>query len=446
MKPWAIGLFLGLLIVVTISVFFSCNGPPDRDSPIVVQAELNPQWDYSEPEIADPDSIAHEFHLLWDRSIPMGGYVHRTDPDSQATLGLINHLLKSARLTTEFGGGGASLKCLGITDSITSVDCDSALLRGFFNGNNSRLDQGIEYVIGGLNSGALKGAALVSDLIATTIYGTGAVALLPFLNNSTIRAQYNSGKIDLALIGIRIDYWGVHMGTCRTMSGSIGCWFDELEKRYRSLDKKSKRPIYVLIMGRRSEGETRENNSVHKMATEFLNAITSQGLEMVKHEIVTQGPLGSQTEFKWYPYATTGYQKVGLTHRGYYCKDNGTHGLVGRFADSLLSITDIEMHGSVETIAASADIEYAHQVNLELNCKTLREQLREERSGLCNDTPNELKGIVEYQGQRDWAEWSSDSHRSDLTPGLTQFINGIRPSRYEVIIEPALPLEACESD
>ncbi len=445
MKLWVNRFFLGSLVVVVVSNILACNPPPPSSPSLKVRADIKPKWDDSGSETPAPDSITHEFHLLWDQSIPMGGYIHRIDPDSQATLKLIHEILKNARLTTDFGGGESSLKCLGIADSIVSVDCNRSMAHDFFSGSNSRLDQGIEYILGGLRNGTFKGAALVSDLIATTVYGTGAVALLPYLNNPSMKAYYNSGEIDIALLGIHIDYWGVHRGPCRTTPDSVGCWFNESQKRYQPLEKVERMPLYILIIGRRSEGKTREDNSVHKMATEFFKQITSQGIE-IKHETVTQGPLGNQTEFEWDRYATTGYEKVGLTDRGYYCKDNETHSLVGRFTDSLLSVIEIEMHDSLETVAASTDVENAQQVNFELNCKALRQKLLEDQSGLCNDPPYQLEGIVEYQGQGDWVGWSSVSPRSNRTPGLEQFLNGIRPSRYEVIIKPAPPLEICKGD
>lgn len=439
-----VGILFGLIVPVSI-VQIGCNGPPPLVDPLEVQAEITPQWDDSGSDTIDPDSITHEFHLLWDQSIPMGGYVHRTHPDSQAALKSINDLLKRARLTTHYGGEESSLKCLGVTDSISSVDCNSAMLRGFFNGYSSRLDLGIEYVIEGLKSGTFKGAALVSDLIATTNDVVGAAALLPYFKNPAIRAFYNSGEIDLALIGIRIDYWGVHMGPCRTMPGSVGCEFDDFQFRYRSLDNEVQRPIYVLIMGRRPEGRTREENPVNNMASEFVKSIRSQGLE-IEHEPLTQGPVGSQAIFHWYPYASEGFKPVDLTGEGYHCKDNKTHRLMGSFTDSHLSIIEMEMHGSLEIVTTSTDRGNAQQVNLELNCRTLREKLREDHSELCYDSPNKLVGRVEYQGESDWIEWSSDLHSSDKTPGLIQFINGILPSDYEVIIEPAPPLKDCASD
>ncbi|MCY3629982.1 MAG: hypothetical protein OXI05_10535 [Bacteroidota bacterium] len=444
MKTWAtLGAVLFVLMVIVLIFRDGCNG--EAVDSLEVQVEMKPQWDDSGSETVDPDSITPEFHLLWDQSIPMGGYVHRTHPDSQAALKSISDLLKRARLTTDYGGGESSLKCLGITNSISSVDCNSAMLRGFFNGNSSRLDQGIKYVIEGLISGTFRGAALVSDLIATTDDVIGAAALLPYFKNPAIRAYYNSGEIDIALIGIRMDYWGVHLGSCQTTSSRLGCEFDDFQNRYRPLDNVVKRPIYVLIMGRRSEGNTREGNSVTDMASEFVKSITSQGLE-IKHEALTQGPLGGQSIFQWHRYSQSGFEPVGLTAEGYYCKDNESHRLVGGFMDGGLSIIEIEIHGSLETVTASVDRDNAQQVDLELNCRSLREKLRDDQLEVCNESPNKLVGSVEYQGQGEWADWSSDLHVSNKTPGLAQFLNGIRPSHYEVIIEPAPPLNECAGD
>lgn len=440
----------GLLVTVT-GLFFLIGCDPssgiEDDIPLKVAVEIAPVWEDSELlESIESDSVPHVFHLLWDQSIPMGGYVHRTNPDSQDTLQKIHDLLKSARLTTDYGGGEASLKCLGITNSITSIDCESPLSRGFFVGGESRLDEGIQYVIEGLKSGAFKGAALVTDLITTTNYGIGATALLPYFKNPTIRAYYNAGELDIALLGIRIDYWGVHSGTCRTLPGPMGCWFHEGQQRYQSLGRVVKRPIYVLIIGRRGDSRDRENNPVHNLATEFAESIADLGLD-VKHTTVTLGPLGSQTDFDWFPYGfsdtETGFQPVGLDpEHGYYCKDNGTYSLTGRFSDSLVTIISAETVDARGIVSVSREDDAA-QINLELNCKVLREKIREDRVGVCNETS--IKVRVKYKGAADWVEWSSVEHSSSLTLGLEQFIEGIYPSYYQSTIVPAPKLQECES-
>ena len=434
------------LLVTGIFLQIGCASSSDGEEGefLSVTAEVEPVWEDSEAlwESVDRDSVTHVFQLLWDQSIPMGGYVHRTNPDSQDALQRIHNLLKSARLTTDYGGGESSLKCLGITDSITTVDCESTLNRGFFTGGESRLDQGIRDVIEGLKSGTLKGAALVTDLITTTNYGIGATALLPYFKDPAIRAYYNAGEIDVAIVGIRIDYWGVHSGTCRSVPGPLGCWFHEGQQRYQSMETVAKRPIYVLIMGRRPEGDSRENNPVHNLATEFTESIEDIGLG-VKHTTITLGSLTGQANFDWLAYEGTGFQPVGLDkEHGYYCKDSGTHSLAGRFADSLVTITSVETDDVKGIIRVSKDDNEAAQINMDLNCKVLRETIREDRTRVCSDTSIDVG--VEYGESTDWADWSSVEHRSDLTLGLEQFMEGIQPSYYHSKI-PSPKIRECES-
>ncbi|MCY4225804.1 MAG: hypothetical protein OXF06_13350, partial [Bacteroidetes bacterium] len=116
MKPWIPNVLAGLII--TFAVIQTGCEPQTVVAFLDVQASLQPQWgEDSATETIDADTVMHEFHLLWDQSIPMGGYIHRTDPDSQGTLKSINDFLKSARLTTDYGGDESSLKCLGVTNS-----------------------------------------------------------------------------------------------------------------------------------------------------------------------------------------------------------------------------------------------------------------------------------------------------------------------------------------
>jgi len=445
MKPW-ISIAFAFSVIIFSLVQSGCE-PPTPVPFVNDEAIVQPQWeDDTVSETVDPDSITHEFHLLWDQSIPMGGYIHRTDPDSQGTLKLINDFLKSARLTTDYGGDESSLICLGVTDSIMSVECDPIMSQDFFDGSNSRLDQGIEYIVEGLIDGSIKGAAFVSDLIATTVYGTGPPALLPYLRSSALRAHLNSGKMDMALLGTRINYWGVHRGPCQTLSGSLGCWYDESQRRYKPLDQILKSPVYILILGLRPEEKSREDNPVFKMAAELVQSMTAHGME-VKHEMITQGSLDNPAQFQWYPFAETGYQAIDLTNHGYYCKDNETHRVRGRFLDPQISISEITMHGSLDsTVTAIIDSNDPQLVHLEINCEILRKKIRDEQPKLCRDTSNRLVGRLHSQVQNDWAEWSSVSHTSHLTMGLEPFIDGIRPSHYEATIESVPPLNACKPD
>ena len=445
MKPWIPNVLAGLII--TFAVIQTGCEPQTVVAFLDVQASLQPQWgEDSATETIDADTVMHEFHLLWDQSIPMGGYIHRTDPDSQGTLKSINDFLKSARLTTDYGGDESSLKCLGVTDSIVDVDCDPIMSQDFFDGSTSRLDQGIEYIIEGLINGSFKGAAFVSDLIATTVYGTGPPALLPYLRSSTLQAYLNSGTIDIALIGTKINYWGVHRGPCETLSGSLGCWYDEAQRRYKPLDQIHKSPVYILILGLRPEGKSQEDNPVFKMATELAQSMNAQSME-IKHELITQGSLGSESEFHWYPYAETGFQAIGLTDHGYQCKDIETHRVKGRFLDPEVSIAEIAMHGSLDSaVTVMTNTDDPQLVHLEINCKTLREYIRDDQSQVCNERSNRLVGTIYSQGQSHWAEWASVAHTSHLTMGLEPFIDGIRPSHYQATIESAPPLDACKTD
>jgi len=434
---------VAIILIGLASIIWGCDS--EETPPFGVQVDIKPHWNNSGQEAIDPDSISHEFHILWDQSVPMGGYVHRSNPDSQSTLRLINQLLINVRAETNFKGGRGSLKCHGITDTITSIDCDSEMLRDFFNGNESRLDHAIEYVTEGLLNGTFQGAALVSDLIATTDDIIGAAALLPILNNSTIKAYYNSGKIDIAILGIKVDYWGVHIGACQTSSDPLGCEFNDFEDRYQKLNNVVKRPIYILIMGWRSPKETFVNNAVDKMGSLLYEDLRSEGIE-VKHETITQGQLESQENFNWYPSYKegSGYQTVGLSNEGYYCKDSEEHSVTGGFSDSLISIIEIELRGFENLLRATMDEINTTQVNIEIDCKSLREKIQENQSEFCDSASNKLIGKVEYSEEDKWADWSSVSHKSDQTPGLKPLINGIRPSHYEVLIEPAPPLRDCK--
>ena len=117
--------------------------------------------------------------------------------------------------------------------------------------------------------------------------------------------------------------------------------------------------------------------------------------------------------------------------------------MIGRFSDSLVTITSAETVDARGIVSVSRKDDDAAQINLALNCKVLREKIREDRDGVCNETS--IKVRVEYKGAADWVEWSSVEHSSSLTLGLEQFIEGIYPSYYQSTIIPAPKLQECES-
>ena len=207
--------FLCMIILVFFLFFNGCLNQEDTSptqtsgvDSLQITVEVTPVWsDAVLTDSPDINSVAQVFQLLWDRSIPIGGYVHSTNPDSQFALQRIHESLMSSRLTSDYGGRESSLECMVITDLLSPVDCNSRLSRDFFDGGQSRMDQAIEYLVSGLKSGTIMGAALITDMMTTSDFGIGATALLPHFKDPLLRGLFNEGAIHVAILGIRIPYW-----------------------------------------------------------------------------------------------------------------------------------------------------------------------------------------------------------------------------------------------
>ena len=417
------------------------------------RVNLDPVWKNAGMQVA-LESDSKVFKLLWDQSIPIGGYVHRTDPDSQFTLYRIQELLLNARLTSDYGARGTIPECMGITDTLATIKCDRSLLRDFFDGSGSRVDEGVRHVIQGLKSGSIMGAALITDLMTTTEYGIGATALLPYFNDPELRGYFSGSKIHMALVGIRIPYWGVNITQeCRELSGSLGCWFHEGQERYQSLEKVVKRPLYVLIIGR-SIGE---GNPVHTIATKFQESIRELGFD-VESEFLTQ----SQTYFDWRNIQTEDNSRPPLdldTEKGFECNVREPHPVRGSFRDSSITINKIEIAEDStlfrDFAPPASQIRQNGQRGIELivSCRSVRRILREEHEikeeekKKCND--GMIKSNYEVTANLDrsktdvWSDWSSIKHSSSKTLYLTEFIDELRPDSYKATLSLVPPLQ-CE--
>ena len=460
-----------LILAVSVLIVYSqvgCNGEKgehQRGGEIVAsepqiktaEVSIEPIWEgIKGMQIADQRFDSQDFHLFWDRSIPMGGYIHRTERDSQFTLQRIHEVFFDAHyLTDDYRGG--EITCKGVSDIILTFDCDSRLSREFFNGGDSRLGKVIEDVTESLLNGNLKSAALVTDLTATTGNVSGAHTLLPYFD--PLRTYFNEGMIHAAVLGIRMDYWGVHAGACRTVRGSLGCWYHEGEKIYKRLRQVVKRPIYVLIMGVNLDQDTSDDNSVSKIAHELQRLVVESGGD-VKSEVITLGALGHQTDLDWN--SLDGYRGTPPIEldieRGYSCNDRKIFDLNAKFSEGAISIDEnsIEKFDSLNTFTRLRK-DGENGISLRLDCESVSDQIRQDRQRdegdkICNDR-GMVKSIfslvtakISYEGSSftDWSAWSSVSHRADATLFLSNFIQGLRPSYYLASISPFPPLD-CSS-
>ena len=452
------------LITLTLVIVIGCNDPSEEPSQNetdtaptkVVQVDLQPVWDAAtSPTTHDIDS--ESFYLFWDRSIPIGGYIHQTNQDDRFNLQRIHESLLNAHLLSNNKHG--EVQCRAITDLISPFDCDTRLLsRNFFDGTDSRLDKAVDSVIEALTSGSLSLATLITDLVVTAESGNqtviGAHLLRQYFNQPAIRGAFNEGKLHVAILGIKTNYWGVQAGVCRNLQGSLGCWYDEGDRRYKRLNDVAQRPIYVLILGRNTSGT--DDNLVNKFTQKIHELLSDHGFDAIQYELITTGALRTPADFEWNPIDVgRGRPPVDLDpQRGYSCNEDKPHMLKANFIDSGVSIDEIVAQNFGRDHPEISIQKYEnHEMSIRLDCKSVRDEIDKDRSRqntekICtqeetvNPSLTSVQVKLRYdQPSDDWSAWSSRDQRVDATPFLTEFIESIRPSYYLATISPFPPLD-----
>ncbi len=427
---------------------------------IPVKVDIEPVWaDMTDSmHIPIPDRREQDFYLLWDRSVPIGGYIHNSVQDSMNALQEISDKLMSEISVSAYGD--TIPKCREITDITEDIACRGQLSsRSFFQRTESPIDEGIQFMIDNLKSGSIKGAALISDLMTTADHICGPMALLPLFKD--IKSYFDEGEIHVAIIGVRTKYWGVQRGQCPLKDGDLGCWFQECQTpgRYLALTKPVDRPLYVLIMGRStSEEDNRKDNPVAMIATGLRETLDRLGFD-VKSEIITLGALSPQAEgFDWILPPDGPHQPIDCdsNQEGCTCRNERTYTLTGEFKRRGISIdeTPIDMTDGPKIFTQPIIRDGGKNLETEIDCRRVREFQRctgEDRNycanGILESQSSRMTMKLNYVGSdywNYWDEWSSLREGSHSTIDLAGFIDELRPIRYEATISPILPLACCK--
>ena len=446
-KSWP-GTILVALLVTLASFSGGCPGPrppkgavlryfPANDSDATLQATVVPQWTDASPSEKPTISIdRQQIDILLDLSIPMGGYMH-TDLDTVSLLPDIFRNLSNL-LKADYGVGGALIACKGVSNTTTQFDCLSVMRRAMFSGSKSHIDVAISDAIHRLNAGEIEAAALVSDLFVTADDVYGPVALLSLIRDPALLSGYNSGEIHLSLLGVRLNYWGVHARNCDA-TNSLGCWYHEGERRYKQLTARVKRPLYILTIGRSREDE----NNVREVVSALKAAILTMDANIeVRVDHLTQGSGGLPADIDWDDidwandndrYSVLYYEDTD----SYSCDGDVDIPLDGWFADNswqpISSGLAVDQGQSSITWLTASVAESANRNRLAvgINCAAVR--------SVCEARQEPPQGVLSFRMIRetdDWHAWSSVQERPDRTLHLTEFISSLRPDHYEAAVSP----------
>ena len=252
-----------------------------------VTATAVPAWD--EPTTgeasppADPELV--EIHL--DVSSPMAGYL---PPDGEGDLSVFQLVAQNAaqHMARVFGSADAPVRWVGVGHELQSLGARPQIGRGLFDGRSTELALSMERMLGDIRSGRAEAAALVSDLMATGDV-TGPLTLFAALGEWLGSADVRSGTFHVGLFGLKADYWGVRVRGCAARA-PLGCRFDELRRRWVTIETVQRMPVYVLVLGRGAARVVSVMESLQATVDE-LNRGRDAPIEM-QWELLTRAALG----------------------------------------------------------------------------------------------------------------------------------------------------------
>jgi len=152
-----------LFIIFAIITSQYSSGQSGNATSSVSEVHLKSVWENDFPDLIAPLE-SQGFYVLWDVSVPMGGYIHESNASLSVALSKIQELLKNGLLNSDYRR--STLQCMTIKDTISLMEkCDNNQLRdrSFFLGARSDLGLGVEFVIDSLKAGKIMG--LLSSLI-----------------------------------------------------------------------------------------------------------------------------------------------------------------------------------------------------------------------------------------------------------------------------------------
>ena len=218
---------------------------------VAVDWTVSPSWEGSAPAPAPGGGAGGDLALYLDVSQPVGGFLPPASRGQdfsgfRAVVQLVqDHLVSVA------GTAGSRVRWLSVAGDAAPLASMPRLDRRLFNGRETRLDRALERMTSSLASGAVRAAALITDLNASDGL-TGAMGaarpLTAWMETSGVR----SGAMHAGLLGVRASYWGVPGQGC-TADGELRCWFSERRNAYRPLSRVAQAPFYVLVLGRGRE-------------------------------------------------------------------------------------------------------------------------------------------------------------------------------------------------
>ena len=420
------------LIVIGVSTQ-SCNDSNsgcswtalvNADNTFTSDLDMIPKWDIEgEMALSLPKLPVEQIDIMLDASVPMEGYVHE-EPENTHFHEIVTQLI--TELDLKFGSGDVRPVCTRVDDSLKPIpNCDVRQVN--LDGASSRINAAIDSVVARLKSGRIESAALVTDLMGAAGYGHTPVALMSSLR--TLLPEMNDGSVKLALMGIRLNYWGVRIRSCRG-SGTLGCWLHEGNRQWVPLRESVQRPLYVLLF-ERTEAESNLpqiveslESSIHSLDS-AIEVYTENFTEIPQQKITWHNNYEEENEDVRYDIFYDSCEDT------YLCDEDVEFVLMG----SLDSLTVDSMNFNPEKLILASESDSlvwisgntsptTNSLRVTVDCSMVRE--------LPSDSL--LQKMLTLQATRNldaWSSWASTEERANSTIDLHHFVESLRPDFYE---------------
>ena len=285
------GPLLSALVAGFICGTAACNGENSGSGDAIQDAiqldiEVVPQW--PPPNTPLPAGDSAEAHtgseaavVYLDVSLPMGGFLPPNAASQEASSANAFRTIVQwvpDQLTRAYSNARLTWHTVG--SDVQTVSSLPRLERSEFDAGSSRIDLAIDAALGGLQSGALEAAAIVSDLLVTgENLPPGPLGLLPILEPWMESTAVRSGELHLGILGAKANYWGIESATCR-LQGDMGCWYSERGREWRRLNEAVPAPFYVLFMAKNAV-------AVQRILESISNDAAGEGIETVSELLTT---------------------------------------------------------------------------------------------------------------------------------------------------------------
>ncbi|MDE2730841.1 MAG: hypothetical protein OXI38_05575 [Bacteroidota bacterium] len=375
-----------------------------------------------QPE-SDREQSASEIQFYLDRSRPIGGFVSPSDPDISRFPALID--VAGREMLAVYGAGGIPVRWYGFAEQVRLLPQRPRITRSFFNGSQSELTLALARAQRDLESGATDAAVFLTDLMVTRDGFTSPIHLPNFLAPWIESAGVDDGHFDIAMVGAKLEYWGVQSQTC-SASGELGCWFHERSLSWVPLESVVQSPIYFLILSRRTGGDR-----ARELASRIRNALEwHMESDRVHSELLTElMAVRSDSLVIEAQNRPTLQLDTRATNLTLWCVDRSSANLLATsklpFAGEPSIVSDTEL------LSGSWD---RGKLSVTINCREVRDVDRPVTTGVRIEGPLDEEEWDRSQN-KGWKSWQTPDYSSDGTVQLLEALNGLRVASNQVTLD-----------